>query len=207
MDLLIYPINAIIEFVPERVDPQQRCTLKCKDKECPWLLYGPRPLYASSTAETDLWQIRTFGSNSFGINHVGINHIGHCNIDEEFISTDILPQVRSNPSNKPKNIQEYFKDHYGVIHESLHRAKECALKLMNGSHEEAHSRLPKYCEEIQRSNTGSTGQLDVDPNDETVSTCIHLLCCKCYGLCLFRPLLGLDGTHLKRKVHFVFYDH
>ena len=97
-------LTDVYEFVPENVKPG-RYTLKCKEKTCGWRLH------ATSIGETDTWQIRT--SIQTHSCH-GINHSGNSNIDEEFISIEILPQVRSDSFIKPKSIQNYFKDHYGV---------------------------------------------------------------------------------------------
>ena len=179
----------VYEFVPDRVD-SERYTLKCKDKECTW------HLYASSIPKTDTWQIRT--SIQTHSCH-GFNHSGHCNVEEEFISIEILPHVRSDLSIKPKAIQNHFKDIYGVgiSYDKAYRAKERAVKVINGSHEEAYSRLPKYCEEIQRSNPGSTVQLDVDPTTNRFKRVFICFTASAMGFAYCRPLLGLDGTHLK----------
>jgi hypothetical protein len=179
----------VYEFSPESVKPE-RYTLKCKDKTCTWRLH------ATPIGETDTWQIRT--SIQTHSCH-GIKHSGHSNIDEEFISIDILPQVRSDSSIKPKAIQSYFKDHYGVeiSYDKAYRAKQRAIKLINGSHEEAYSCLPKYCEEIQRSNPGSTVHLEIDPTTNPFR-CVFICFAACaMGFAYCRPLLGLDGTHLK----------
>src|SRR5947207_7213789 len=94
----------------------------------------------------------------------GIQHSGHRNVDEEFISTEILPKLCSDPKFTPKAIQNHLKEQYGVAitYSKAWRARERALNVINGSHEEAYNSLPKYCQEIQRSNPGSTVQLDID---------------------------------------------
>ena len=94
----------VYEFVPEKVD-SKRYTLKCKDKECLW------HLHATSIPETDTWQIHT--SIQTHTCH-GIIHDGHANVDEEFISTEILPIVHSDSLIKPQAIQDHFKDLYHV---------------------------------------------------------------------------------------------
>src|SRR5579859_2204046 len=111
----------------------------------------------------------------------------------------ILPQVRSDSSIKPKSIQSYFKDHFGVeiSYDKAYRAKQCAVKLINGSHEEAYSRLPKYCDEIQCPNPGSTVQLEVDPATSRFRRIFICFDACAMGFAYCHPLLGLDGTHLK----------
>src|SRR5579859_1343738 len=125
----------------------------------------------------------------------GINHNGHCNIDEEFISIEILPKVRSDSSIAPDVIKNHFKDAYGVSisYKKAWRARERAIQFINGSHEEAYSRLRQ---EIQRSNPGSTVQLDVDPMTSQFKCVFISFAASAMGFTYCRPLLGLDGTHL-----------
>jgi hypothetical protein len=186
----------VYEFVPEKVD-SKRYTLKCKDKECPW------HLHATSIPETDTWHIRT--STQTHTCH-GIIHDGHANVDEEFISTEILPKVRSDSSIKPKAIQDLFKDEYGVkiSYQKAYRARERARQIIDGSHEEAYSLLPKYCQEVQRSNPGSTVQLDVDPNTNRFKRVFISFAASAMGFAYCRPLLGLDGTHLTHTYQGIF---
>jgi hypothetical protein len=113
-----------------------------QSKRCTWYLY------ATAFPGTDVWQIR----KSIQVHSChGINHSGHCNVDEEFISIEILPKLRSDPALTPKAIQNHLKEQYGVTigYHKAYRAKERAVKVINGSHEEAYKTLPKYCEEIQ----------------------------------------------------------
>ena len=176
------------EFMTAKVD-SRRYTIKCNDKECSWYLH------ATSVGETDTWKIRT--SVQKHICH-GIHHDGHRNVDEEFISIEILPKVRSDSSIKPQVIKDHFKDLYGVSisYKKAWRARERAIEFINGSHEEAYSHLPKYCEEIQRSNPGSTVQLDVDPTTHRFTRVFISFAASAMGFAYCRPLLGLDGTHL-----------
>src|SRR5579859_833197 len=92
------------EFVPDKVDTD-RYTLKCKDKECTWYLY------ATAFPGTDVWRIRkTVQVHSCH----GIHHSGHCNINEEFICTEFIPKLCSDPKFGPKSIQNHLKEEYGV---------------------------------------------------------------------------------------------
>src|SRR5579859_1704330 len=38
----------------------------------------------------------------------------HCNVDEEFISTEFLPNLRSNPKIGAQAIKNHLKEEYGV---------------------------------------------------------------------------------------------
>ena len=72
---------------------------------------------------------------------------------------------RADPSYAPKAIRRDMKEDFGVqiTYQKAYRAKERALEHINGSHEEAYRYLPKYCEEIERSNPGSTATLKINP--------------------------------------------
>ena len=113
----------LYEFDPVKVD-SQRYIIKCKDKECSWYLH------ATSASETNTWKIRTSIQN-----HTchGIDHDGHHNLDDEFISTEILPKVRADSSIKPQVIQGHFKDVYGVVisYMKAYRGRERAIEFIN----------------------------------------------------------------------------
>jgi hypothetical protein len=181
----------IYEFIPDKVDTE-RYTLRCKHQECAWYLY------ATPYPDTDVWRVRkTIQTHTCH----GIQHSGHCNIDEEFIAIEILPKLRAEPNLTPKAIQNHLKEEYGVTikYHKAWRAKERAVKVINGSHEGAYSSLPKYCEEIQRSNPGSTVQLDIDPTTNQFKCLFICFAASAMGFAFCRPVLGLDGTYLKHK--------
>jgi len=81
----------------------------------------------------------------------------------------------------------------------VYRAKERALNLINGSHEDAYNCLPKYCQEIERSNPGSTVKLEIDPATGRFKRLFICFAASAIGFAFCHPLLGLDGTHLKHK--------
>jgi len=155
-------------------------------------------LRASPIAGSSVWHIQT--SIQTHICH-GINHLGHANLDEEFISIEILPKLRSDSSYTSKAIQNHIKAQFGVgiSYQKAYQAKERTLKYINGSHEEAYGYLPKYCEEIQRSNPRSTAKLEVDPETNQFKRLFICFATSALGFAYCRPILGLDGTHLKHK--------
>ena len=110
-----------------------------------------------------------------------------------------LKSVPIHRLHKPKSIQNYLKDHYDVeiSYDKAYRAQQRAIILINGSHEEAYARLPKYCEEIQCSNPGSTVHLDIEPTTSQFKRVFICFAASVMGFAYCRPLLGLDGTHLK----------
>lgn len=194
----VYEFDTVKVPPPSRrqVDGKQvdsdRYRIRCKNGECAWFLY------AMSLDETDVWEVRT--TTQAHVCH-GINHDGHCNIDEDFVAHEILPKVRMDNAFTPKSIQNHFKDQYGVkiSYSKAYRAKERALNIINGSHEEAYGALPKYCDEILRSNPGSTVKLEIDAGTNQFKRLFVCFATSAMGFAYCRPLLGLDGTHLKHK--------
>ena len=181
----------VYEFIPERVS--STCYhLKCKSNGCLW------HLYASPIDDTTVWRVRT--SKQTHTCH-GITHLGHCNIDEEFVSIEILPKLRQDVSYAPRAIMCDMKTKYGVemSYQKARRAKERALDHINGSHEDAYKYLPKYCQEIERSNPGSIVKLEVNPETNQFKRLFICFAASAMGFAYCRPVLGLDGTHLKHK--------
>jgi len=127
-------------------------------------------------------------------------------MDEEFISIEILPKVRADPSYSPKAIRRDIKEDFGVqiTYQKAYRVKERALNHINGSHEQAYRYLPKYCKEIQYSNSRSTAILEI--NLETCQFKRMFICfaASALGFAYCRSVLGLDGTHLKHKYQGIF---
>jgi hypothetical protein len=76
------------------------------------------------------------------------------------------------------------------------RAKELALEVIYGKHEDAYKAMPQYCFNIEQSNPGSTVHLDITSENQfrRVFIC-YAASAIAFSHCL--PLLGIDGTHLK----------
>ena len=95
-DLKHAAILDVFEFVPEKVDPEH----KCKSQGCPWHLHA-------TVSGSTIWRVqKSIQTHSCH----DLNHLGHANVDEEFISIEILPKLRSDPLYKPKAIQNHFKE-------------------------------------------------------------------------------------------------
>src|SRR5579859_4498258 len=78
------------------------------------------------------------------------------------------------------------------------RAKEAAFANINGSHESVFSQLPQYCEDIIRSNPGSTAIVERTPDDCFLRMFVSYAASgKGFAYC--HAVLGLDGSHLKSR--------
>ena len=65
--------------------------------------------------------------------------------------------------------------------------------------EEAYNALPKYCEEVLRSNPGSTVKLEIDSATSQFKGLFICFAGSAMGFVYCRPVIGIDGTHLKHK--------
>ena len=55
------------------------------------------------------------------------------------------------------------------------------------------------CDEVLRSNPGSTVTLEIDPDTSQFKRLFICFATSAIGFAYWRPILGLDGTHLKHK--------
>jgi len=92
----------------------------------------------------DVWRIwKSTQTHSY----YSIQHFGHRNINEEFISIEILPMICLDSKFAPKPIQNHLKEQYGVVitYSKAWKVREHTFKVINSSHEEAYNSLLTYC--------------------------------------------------------------
>ena len=72
------------------------------------------------------------------------------------------------------------------------------MAKINGSHEDTYAQLPQYCTDIVTSNPGSTVVIErTDDNQFFRLFICYAASANGFGHC--RPVLGLDGVHLKGR--------
>jgi hypothetical protein len=132
----------------------------------------------------------------------------------KFLAKKLVGRVKDQPDIKLKSIQKKVHRKY-VTHISqskAYRAKAKAMDILEGSHIEQYNMLWDYCEELRRSNPGSTvlmkvqsfneGEMEVedvsqirDPVFQRLYICFEA--CKTGFKNACRPFIGLDACHLK----------
>ena len=185
-----YSIEHAFEYKVLKAN-KTRYTISCKAEECPWRLH------ASWVQGSSLFRIKMYKSEH---SCFGINHQGHAQASRTFVAKQIADKLKEQPSYRPVNIVKDVQRQLGVkiTYSKAFNAKELANEMNNGTHDVAYQALPKYCQDIVASNPNSIAILEKTPEDK-----FHRLFI-CYsasvtGFAYCRPLLGLDGTHLKHK--------
>ncbi|KAH7847383.1 hypothetical protein Vadar_025501 [Vaccinium darrowii] len=134
-----------------------RVRARCQ-KGCPWEIYARKVLAEES------YQIRTYT----GIHNCGISFTNR-NINSSLIAKKYMADLRSNPSMPITAFKERVRKELkvDVSRSQLYRAKRKAAKLIYGDDIAQYGRLWDYCEELRRSNPGSTVVMDA-PLDEEI---------------------------------------
>ena len=78
------------------------------------------------------------------------------------------------------------------------RTKDVAMAEINGSFEDAYKQLPQYCEDLKKSNPFTTAIVD-STSEGRFNRMFVSFGASAKGFRFCRPILGLDGTHLKNK--------
>jgi hypothetical protein len=183
-------MEGAFEFDTVRAD-RYRYTIKCKDGDCKWFIHA----------------IRVSDSSKFRIQRsvlthtcLGMQHNGHAQAMAKVIATMIEGKVRQKPDYSPTEIVDDVARELGIqiSYSKAYRAKELALHKINGGHEDAYKLLPAYCENIKRTNPDSTVILDIT-SENRFRRLFLCFSASAMGFAHCRPIVGLDGTHLKHK--------
>ncbi|KAH6766278.1 hypothetical protein C2S52_017261 [Perilla frutescens var. hirtella] len=79
------------------------------------------------------------------------------------------------------------------------RARNIAIEMVYGSHDQSLAVLPAYLEMLKRSNPDTVYDLETDGDDRFMYTFVALGVCRAaFSVCM-RPVVVIDGTHLKGK--------
>jgi hypothetical protein len=181
-------------FTTKQAD-KTRYTIKCSISEtCPWRLYAA---VITTEGHSRLVKIKTLNNTHTCF---GVRTNRHKNASSSFISSVIQARLHDQPKYRPTDIVDDIRREQGVHigYWTAFRGKEKALAAINGSHESAYSQLPKYCEDILHTNPGSTVLLDRTPEDRFQRMFLSYAALG-IGFAYCRPVLGLDGTHLKAR--------
>ncbi|XP_051117798.1 uncharacterized protein LOC127242336 [Andrographis paniculata] len=167
----------------------------CIDKGCGWRIY------ASFHAR----------DASFSIRKCNLHHTctmsllqsrDHPAADANWISEVYKDKIRFMPAYKASDIREHIQTDYGidVKYHKAWRGKENAIRAINGGGRDSFSQLPWYCHALRESNPGSIIDCEVEQATKRFQRLFVCLgACRLGFLRGCRPLLFLNGTHIKNK--------
>lgn len=170
-----------------------RFTARCAADGCPWRIH------AAKLPGVPTFTIRTINDTH---NCSGIAHLGHQQASVQWVANSVEERLRENPQYKPKEILEEIHRMHGITlsYKQAWRGKERIMAAVRGSFEEGYRLLPQYCEQVVRTNPGSTATVYGDPEDSCFRKLFVSYYASIYGFVnACRPLIGLDRTLLKSK--------
>lgn len=170
-----------------------KVTARCKDQDCPWRIH------ASIVESGPQFKVRTYNPNHRCSKP--LMGMAHQQATSALIREFIMERVRQNVNLKPKEIMNDYQMEFGSIisYRKAYIAKEMALCIVRGSYEESFQLLPRYCKELELTNPGTVTNIDTTSDDRfrrffwAFGPCI-----RSYTSSL-RPVIAVDGSHLRGK--------
>nr|GMC86945.1 uncharacterized protein LOC109168401 [Ipomoea batatas] len=173
----------------------RRVRVCCRHNDvCKWTIFGSR------SNPRCPFQIKTYNSE-----HTCGNQDENRTINSGFLAKLYKDEFRLNMEWGRRQFQEHVKQklHCQVTKHQAYRAKQKAKKEMEGQDSDQFMLLNDYCEELRRSNPGSTvkmkldGEFSVNGRPRFLRLYICFAASKEGFLRGCRPFFGLDGCHLK----------
>jgi MULE transposase-like protein/MuDR family transposase len=184
-------IEGAFEYKVVKAD-KRRYTIKCANDECHWRLH------AALVDEVDgPVEIRTFEAD-----HLcnGAGHLGNKHATKQHIADHIAGKIRDTAHYAPKEIINDLRREMGVTvsYSQAYRARELAKSKLAGSFESAYQLLQSFCDKVTAAMPGSKAICDKDGDNHFLRLFLAFSP-SLNGFRHCRPLIGLDGTHLKAK--------
>jgi len=184
-------IKGMYEFDTMRSEGN-RYIIQCKVPECRF------KLHSTSVGGSSTFRIKT----SVSVHDCfGLNHRGHAQATVTFLAQYLQDKVSEKPKYPPIDIVSDIRCKLGVeiSYSKAYCAKEWALQNINGSHQDAYARLPQYCEDILKTNPGSTAIFEMNADSQKFTRTFVSFGASALGLAYCKPIIGVNGTHLKHK--------
>ncbi|XP_075473495.1 uncharacterized protein LOC142504537 [Primulina tabacum] len=167
----------------------------CSKENCEWKIYA-------SKHKSD---------NSFGIRKCNLSHScgddnlrsrGHPKADSSWVANVVKEKLRGEPSYRPCAMLKDIERDYGVELEyhKVWAGKEMAMHDIYGTDKGSYDKLRWYCHAVKETNPGSFVECEIDSMTNKfrrLFICFHACLVGFISGC--RPLLFLDGTHIKNK--------
>ncbi|XP_073151968.1 uncharacterized protein [Henckelia pumila] len=149
--------------------------------------------------------------NLFGIRKCNLQHTcgednlcgrGHPRADATWVANLMKEKLRAEPSYRPSLLLKDIHRNYGVELEyrKVWKGKELAMHDIYGTEKDCYDKLRWYCRNVRETNPGSVAEYEIDALTNKFKRLFI-----CFNACAngfstgCRPMIFLDGTHIKNK--------
>ncbi|XP_019173229.1 PREDICTED: uncharacterized protein LOC109168401 [Ipomoea nil] len=173
----------------------RRVRVYCRHSDiCSWTMF------ASRSNPRCPFQIKTYNPE-----HTCGDQDENKTVNSGFLAKLYKDDFRLNMDWGRRQFQEHVKEklHCQVTKHQAYRAKHKVRKELEGQDSEQFKMLNDYCDELKRSNPGSTVKMKLDSQFSVNGRPRFLRLYVCFAACKdgflrgCRPIFGLDGCHLK----------
>ncbi|XP_073119794.1 uncharacterized protein [Henckelia pumila] len=127
---------------------------------------------------------------------------GHPRADATWVANLMKEKLRAVPSYRPSLLLKDIHRDYGVELEyhKVWKGKELAMHDVYGTEKDCYDKLRWYCRNVRETNPGSVAEYEIDALTNKFKRLFI-----CFNACAsdfatgFRPMIFLDGTHIKNK--------
>jgi len=188
-------LYAISEGFPTYIQRRSKTQfdMRCKNEGCTWRVYASR-------YDEPCFVVKILVDEHKNCPGVGLKNIA---ADSHFIANIVKAKLKEKPDYAPSEIRQDINRDFrvNVSYDQAFRAKQKATNDINGTPEEGYAKLPEYLENLCTANPGSF--ISFETTGEGAETRFKRLfisfAASATGFTRCKPLLGLDGTHLRSK--------
>ncbi|KAG6505150.1 hypothetical protein ZIOFF_037498 [Zingiber officinale] len=189
-----YAVATKRSFLYKKND-NKKVILVCSTSNCSWRIYASRHKADKLFGIRKCNLIHTCGDDN-------LRSRGHPKADAAWVSNIVMDRLRGEPSYRPCMMLKDIHRAYGVElnYNKVWKGKELAMHDIHGVEEGAYDRLRWYCSAIKETNPGSFVECEIDHcsnNFKRLFICFNACATGFINGC--RPLVFLDGTHIKNK--------
>ncbi|GMI81513.1 hypothetical protein HRI_001820600 [Hibiscus trionum] len=168
----------------------KRIQVTCKEG-CPWVLWAT-PINGEDPSR-GTWQIRSVKGE-----HNCLREFVNANVTSRWLARKYLNNFYVDPTFSSTSLKHVVHKDWGltVAKGKCIRARNFALEMMHENQNEQYAKLYGYLGELRYSNLGTTTICKLDERKfERVYVCMQAMKEEFKAGC--RPIIGLDGCHLK----------
>ncbi|GMI85406.1 hypothetical protein HRI_002209900 [Hibiscus trionum] len=168
----------------------RRIQVKCKG-ECPWVLWAA-PIHGEDPS-TGTWQIRSLNDE-----HTCLREFQNPNITAKWLAENYFSCFFVDHNFSSTSLKQAVHKDWGIVVPKCKciRARNLAIEHLTGNHEEQYANLYAYLGELRHSNPETTTICKLDERRfERLYICLQAMKDGFKAGC--RPIIGLDGCHLK----------